>query len=345
MADLKDLQHYLDNPDDLPSDPELLAQLAEQMSGSTVADPAPEPIEKQDEKSATSGADKGTEQTVEKEVQVEKVITPEGEAPISTPDGKHTIPYSVLKTERERRQAAEDAVADMGQQLKEIQAQLAKGTEKGTEAAVEIAKDAVETMTPDELAAVKEDFPVLGKVIDGLMSTIGQLTNQVKTLSEREQTREADVRQTVAMTVQDHIDNEPVLAHLQADNPELFARAVEIDTALRNDPKFAGNMAARFAKVAQSMETIYGPFEGVAPKPQPTAKSDTPTVSKDAARKVVEAKVQATTVRPNSLSDLPSGELPASDEFESLENASPVEIGDKLLRMSQEQREKFLNRL
>lgn len=332
----KDLQYYLDHPEDLPDDPAVLAQLAEQMSTSVVADdPATAEKDVKKEEPAPSA-----EPAKEAKDPVEDKKQEKEEGDILMPSGKGTIPYAVLKSEREARRAAEHAVAELSQKMEDIQAQLAKGTDKGDAKAAEIGTEALATMSPEELSALREDFPAFGKAIDALMGTIGSLTKEVETLKQTEQVRTEDSNRKTASTVQELIDGEPVLVHLQTTDPDLFARAVEIDKTLMGNPKYP-DMASRFAKVAEIMESTFGPFDGVAAKKDTSPK---PSVDKEVARKAVIEKIEATKATPKSLSDLPAGDPPASDEQSALENLSAVELTDRMLKMTPDQRTAFLNR-
>lgn len=324
----KDLQYYLDHPDETPDDPAALAALAEQMNTPVVTED-PAPAEK-DVKADPSPAE-------EKPVVAEEQAKEEGD--ILMPSGKGTIPYAVLKSEREKRQAAEAATAELTSKLAEMQEQLAKGTQKGDAKAEEIGAEALATMTPDELDALRADFPVFGKVIDSLMGTIGSLSKEVESLKQTEEVRAVDNQRRAATSVQELIDNEPVLLHLQTKDPDLFAKAVEIDKTLMNNPRYP-DMASRFAKVSQIMESTFGPFDGVtAPK-----KDTAPTVSKEVARKAVLDKVASTPASPKSLSDIPAGEPPESDEMANLESLSAAELSDRMMKMTSDQRTAFLNR-
>jgi hypothetical protein len=331
----KDLQYYLDHPDEpLPDDPAVLAQLAEGMNTPVVSDdPKTEEEDVKKEEPAPSGDEVKKEEP--KEDNEEKAIT--------TRDGKGTIPYEVLKTEREKRQAAESAVAELTSKVEEIQAQLAKGTTKGDAKAEQLGEEALATMSSEELDALRSDFPVFGKVIDSLMGTINSLSSEVTSLKQSEQTREADTRRSVASTVQELIDNEPVLAFLQTTDPALFDKAIAIDNTLKGDKRYP-TMADRFSKVAELMETTFGPFEGVASKKAPTTSQEKPSVSKEQVRDTVIKKVAETKAQPKSLSDIPAGEMPESDELSNLENLSASEISDRMMKMSSDQRTAFLKR-
>ncbi len=335
----KDLQYYLDNPNDLPDDPAVLAKLAEQMNG-TGTDEADDKVAKEDVKKEEPAP--SSEEAKKVEAKAEEVKTDDEPKAVATRDGKGTIPYDVLKTERERRQAAETTVAELSTKIEEIQAQLAKGTERGDTKAEQLGAEALSTLNPEELDALRADFPVFGNVIDKLMGTIANLTSEVTALKQTEQTREADSRRSVAVSVQDLIDNEPVLIHLQTQDPQLFAKAVEIDNTLKGDKRYP-DMASRFAKVAEIMESTFGPFEGVVSK-KATPVKDEPTVSKEEARAAVVKKVAETKVTPKSLSDIPAGDMPEADEITQMENLSAAEISDRLMKMSPDQRTAFLNR-
>ena len=332
----KDLQYYLDHPDETPDDPAVLLQLAEQMTVPPVAEEPPPPEEK-DEKQPDPAP--SSEEPKKGEAKQAK----EEEAEILMPSGKGTIPYAVLKSEREKRQAAEATVAELSQKMEQVQAQLAKGTTKGDAKAVEIGTEALATMSPEELDALRSDFPVFGKVIDSLMGTIGTLTKEVETLKQSEQVRTTTSQNQAAATVQELIDGEPILLHLQTNDPDLFDKAVEIDRALMNNPKYP-DMASRFKKVAEIMDSTFGPFEGVPEKVKDLPAAKEPSVDKDAARKVVMEKIEKAKAVPNSLSDVPSGEAPASDEVANLESLSALEITDRLMKMSADQRTAYLNR-
>lgn len=333
-----DLQFYLDNPDQIPDDPAILSQLAEQINTPVVVENDPKETEKdvKKEEPATSSEDP-------KKAEPEKVETKDDEQkPIATRDGKGTIPYEVLKTEREKRQAAEAAVAELNQKVTEIQEQLAKGTGKGDAKAEELGKEALANLSPEELDALRTDFPVFGTVIDKLMGTISSLTNQVSELKQSEQNREADTRRSTAKTVQELIDDEPVLLYLQTKDTALFDKAIEIDNTLKGDPRYP-DMATRFKKVAEIMETTFGPFDGVTSKKVSGADKE-PSVSKEDAREAVIKKVSETKAAPKSMSDIPAGDLPESDEITQMENLSAAEITDRLMKMPADQRTAFLNR-
>lgn len=324
----KDLQYYLDHPEETPDDPAVLATLAEQMAAPTpapVENPEPTPEDVKKEEVAAPSSD-----PVEEPKQVEE------EGAIATPSGKGTIPYAVLKGEREKRQAAEAAVADLSDRLKSIEQQVAQGSTKAAEAAIA-------DLPAEELEALRIDFPVFGKVIDTLLNKIDTLTGEISGIKQTDEQRQAAAQRQQAMAVQELIDNDPVLSHLQRNDPDLFAKAVDIDRTLTGDPRFP-DMASRFAKVSETVEALFGPFEGVSrPKPVPATPA-VKAVDKEAARAAVTQKIATSKATPASLSDIPAGDAQETDELDALENLSPSEIGDRMMKMSEAQRTAFLNR-
>jgi transglutaminase/protease-like cytokinesis protein 3 len=257
-------------------------------------------------------------------------------APIQTRDGKHTIPYEVLANTRAAKEAAEaqakaeaDARARAEAQLAELQAKLdaAQAGAPGIAAA-----DGV-TLTPEELAEMQENFPVMAKAYQALQAELARVQNAATVQQKAWQATQQD---EVARTVQDHIDSNPKLAHLQASDPVAWKRAVEIDDQLRSNPATASlPMAERFTKAAAAYEAIYGAINVPT-----TATKETP-----AAKTVDDVLAQAKPAAPRSLSDLPGGSAVASSEVGNLENMSGAEISNNLMAMSPKAREAYLNSL
>lgn len=360
----KDLQYYLDHPEEANT-PEIIEALA--AGTEPVAAKTDEPVVvdngKQDEKTATSGdpaktatdsqqVDKKGQESTNIAADVTQQVAPKKEdnakpEGVATRDGKHIIPYGVLESERDRRQAAENTVQELQRKLDEMQASAAKGTAQGDKKVQQIAEQADELLSPEDLEAMRVDFPALATTIDRFKTVIGALNAKVESLTARDQERELSTAEQAAKRVQEFIDVEPVLAHLQSTNPELWAQAIALEKTLQANPKFA-DTATRFAKVAERMSEDYGPFDGVPAKPTLADKGGKPTpAASEAARKAVEEQLKQSQQgsAPRSLSDLPSGEAPATDERASLENMSVVELGAQLSTMTTEQRDAFLRRL
>lgn len=257
----------------------------------------------------------------------------EEEAPIQSRDGKHTIPYNVLATERERRQQAEQAMAELQARIDTLQVQ-------GTAAPAEAASPAmaVSAISAEDMAALREDFPAFAKVIEAQMAKIDTLESKLSTVYGKEEQREAVEQRTVQQQVRDMIDTNPKLSALEAD-PAAWARAVEIDNMLKAQPENQNlSLAERFDKVVKGYESFYGAIPGAAAAtPTPVPKS-----AREQAEALLKEKAPAT---PRSLSDLPGGMPDASSEAQRAENLSEVEMGNMMLKMTPGQIEQYLNNL
>lgn len=250
-------------------------------------------------------------------------------APVQTRDGKHTIPYEVLASTRAAKEAAEAARADLQTKLDALQAQVsASAANPAANAAPE------STITPEELAEMQENFPVMAKAYQAMQANLDRLQQAAAT---QQRAQQAATQQSEASSVQDLIDANPKLAYLQASDPAAWQRAIALDDQLRNNPTTAHlPMADRFTKVAAMYEVIHGAINA----PVVTAPVTKPAVSIDA----VLAKANQTAA-PHSLSDLPGGSAVATSEVGNLENMSGAEISQNLMSMSPKAREAYLNSL
>lgn len=269
-------------------------------------------------------------------------------APVSSRDGKHTIPYDVLakaretaQTEAQARLAAEQRAADLEAQINALKAQAVmpqSGAESNaaTEAQVQ---SLASSMTAAELEQLQNDFPSLAKMIEAQQSTLSNLQIQLAKISQAEAARDAMQATQAATSVQDTIDANPKLAALQAD-PKAWERAAALDDFLKTQPDVARlPLAERFAKVVSAYEATYGVVN--APAVTTTATPTSTDQLKADAAKLIQSKVPSA---PNSLSDLRGG-APVDSDQSSLENSSGSEIGSRLMSMSQEAREAYLNSL
>ncbi len=85
---------------------------------------------------------------------------------VATKDGKHVIPYTVLKSERERAIRAEQMLQEAQTRLAELQSQAAgnQGTKPGEPVRTEPSSFASD-LSPEDLENLKEDFPTVYKAI------------------------------------------------------------------------------------------------------------------------------------------------------------------------------------
>jgi len=288
MSEHKDAAFYLANPDELAGlsadELEALAYPGEATGAAqddtAQADPAP------------SGDAVATKEAGEQ---------PQPDA-ILARDGKHLIPISVLDAARKdatNAQAAANTEAEARvaaeQRLAELQAKV-DAMQSGDGKAVE----GVSVLSAEELAQMEEDFPTLAKGFQVMQAEIARL----QALSARQETAKQETEiDTVARTVQDLIDSNPKLSHLQTTDPTGWAKAVAIDDGLRAAMP-GTDMASRFNAVVAAYEAQYGAV--VAP-------AKTETTSQETHKQPVKNQNV-----PLSMSQIPGGTPPAVSEAAAL---------------------------
>lgn len=318
--------------DENTTDPVTLAAMFESMDKGAPetpqADPAaaPEPakVEPAVEEQANAAA-------VEKE--------PDG---VATKDGKHIIPYSVLKADRDRATRAEEALRAAQDQLAALQQNAGQGVKEGNPATPHQEANA-SGMSDEDMAALKEDFPTVYKGLMAMQAQAASLQSQLKPVQDSVSSAEQIQRLTVAEQVQDAIDSTPKLAHIMASDQAAYELAKQFDNTLKANSAWADKpLSERFAKVIEMVELAHGAITvpGQA-MPQPAQKSAEQL--KQEAKAVAAASAQAgkTTV-PTSLSDFPAGQHAASDEREAVENMTPLQIAQKFASMSPDKLEAYL---
>ena len=265
-------------------------------------------------------------------------------AGVATKDGKHVIPYSVLKSERERATAAERALTEMQTRLAALEAQAkAQPTANTGDSAGTMPEPVAEAdMSEAELALLEEDFPTVAKAIRSAIAKAAALEAK---LAPMENVVRADVQareQTRAASVQDAIDAVPKLAHIQASDPDAFAAAKQFDAVLQNSPQWADKpLADRFAKVIEMVESMHGAIT-IPGQPAPAVAKTPAQLREEAARTVAAA---AKPPVPTSLSQFPAGEPVSTDEAAAMESMSHADIAGKLARMTPTQQLHFLSNL
>lgn len=327
-------EQLIENPD-LATHEDLLA-MANEMA-------TPEESQTQVEtESAPASAAEPTEVVVE---------TPaaEVEAPITSRDGKHTIPYDVLKNARESaqtaeqaRQAAEARAAELAERASSLEAQLL-AAKAGDQTATQQTEALPDTISKEEIDTLREDFPVLAKMMDAQNATVAELKAQLANVSHAEAARQAVAAQAENQSVQDLIDANPKLSFLQTTDPVAWDQAVKMDDFLKTQPGTRNlSMADRFNKVVSAYEAVNGVINAPATTQQQTdTNTKTPAEIRAEAAKVVGSIKPAA---PNSLSDLPGGTHVASEQA-NLETMSSTQIGARLSAMTPEAREAYLNSL
>jgi len=291
---MTDLAHYFETGE-VPSDPVVLAELLAQME---IGDMDAESVEAANAVSAATSADT---QKTEPE--------PDG---ILTKDGKHVISYDVLKNERFQRQEAE-------RKYQELQAELER-----TKTVPTVVESVFAKMTPEEIADMQEYFPERYAAFQAQEQQLSALAQQNAEYQRIEQQRQLEMHRQLQMTVQEHVDANPVLSHWKLNNPEAWDYAVKQDEMLQVNPMTKDMpMPERFAKAAELAMQIYGnPVESAKPAP---------TKSQNAAMPF------------NSLSDLKGGEPVADNTLSSLEKMSTAQIANMMAGKTADQIAKMMN--
>lgn len=293
------------DPDNLPSDPEELLRLLNSNQES------PKEEEEQEE---------DTDEKPEPESSTEPVQEEE-EAPIMSADGKHQIPYAVLKQEREARRAAAEHAAALEAELSALKNAQTTGIATQAE---------IPEVTDPEIEALESEFPEIAKLNAATRAEITRLRQEMQEKDQRLQSmaaqweREQQAKQQAEMEkVHAAIDANPTLRYLRSEDGDskLWEAAVAIDVELQNRPAWAEKpIEERFAAVVRRLEEDFGPVT-VPGKYQ----SATP-----AAAKAKSKSDEGLTI--NTLSDLRGGSSPESSGVNA-EKMSAEQIGDYFLNM------------
>lgn len=277
--------------------------------------------EQEEEDGAANGAGEKAEE--EQEQEEEKPV-------VLNKSGKGTIPYEKLKELRVQNaelRAQLQSLQTTQAELKSLREQQAKATTP--ERRTELQKQLVERIN-----TLKEDFPDIGSSLDSVNEIITDLAREIaedkammKKRAEQEEAErkriEEEQKRSIEEQVQEAKEANPDLVHWEANDPDAWREAMMQDQALLAIPKWAKkSYEERFAEVVKRVRTIMP--EASAPKKEPE-----PEEVKTKAK----AKITAAPARkPTTLSDIQGGANPAS-EAEQLQNLSPFELAQKLMKM------------
>lgn len=342
--------------ENLPNDPESLLKLYEQMeSGATdlVIDNKEgdqEGKEADDDTGASDSADsKSAKQNGEtKDSASDDGASEEDADGVATKDGKHIIPFSVLKSARERAERAEQLAKEAEDRVKQLTEQLERQGSNNTNEGVNNGESArtgdnLDDLSADDLELLKSDFPTVFKAIETAMAKVAKLEAKFKPVEDTVQEQQNHEAETVKHSVQEAIDSVPKLAHIQATDQEAFALAKKFDAQLRELPFWQDKpLSERFHKVAEMVEDAMG----IEIKVPTTNKS--PSISADELGKAARAKASQATKSagvPTSLSQFPAGAPAAVDEMQALEQLTTLQMADKFANLTPEQLDAYLSKI
>lgn len=217
-------------------------------------------------------------------------VASQTEAPVAgvlTKDGKHVMPFTVVQDLRTRNSQLAEQLAEATRRLEEEAAARAAGT--STQESQAQAQAAALQFTEEELADLQA-IPAAAKLVQGFQALQAKLDQVVSAAAPAP--APAPTAQATGMSVQDAIDQNPLLTRWQAKGGALWDEAVALDQQLRADPQWAGkSMADRFAEVQTRIANEYGiaipqSTPSGAPAPATTPPGPTPAPA-SAAREVM----------------------------------------------------------
>lgn len=330
------------------TDPEALAAAFAQLEGGE--EPAPKAAEPPDLKDDEVKTEASVGQQTEGKgaAATEATTDEENAAGIATNNGKHVIPFSVLKSTRDRATRAEQLAAEAQNRVVELERQLQQGTSQGAkdgESARTEAQTSASDLSEEDLQALKEDFPTVYRAVMASMAAAKALETKLAPVEESVRSVEAERAQSTADAVQDAIDSVPKLAHIQASDPAAFDLARQFDATLKSQAAWSNkSLAERFAKVTEMVEAAIGPIE-LPGTPKPTAQLSAADLAK-AAKAKADAAVRATRSNvPTSLSEFPAGQHAAQDEREGAEQMSTLQLAEKFSSMTPDQMDAYFRNL
>lgn len=255
-----------------------------------------------------------------------KVATGKEPEGVLLADGKTVVPYHVLKSTRQRedaerraREEAETAKESAEARVRELEAELKAGGkgEEGKDGKGAAATNAL----LEKVAALKEQVPEVGEVLDDVVAQVQALQKQADDLRNMHEDREQRENQTRQERVQETIDRNPTLRYWQNEQPDLFNEAARFDKQLRESthPQIqALTMEQRFEKVVSMMEELHGPTklpETYLPKEDAGSGAAAKAAADAKAKQDAEARAKAAGKEKTlTLSDLPGGVPPSSGQ-------------------------------
>jgi len=382
MAEItKDLKYYLANPEEMPTDPKLIEQLARETMQAALGTNeqdltidryvTTEPVNKDERTGASSDAEaKLAEEAKQKadaealaaqkakeEVDAAKVAADAealkvAEAAAQTAKAPETKPEGILAKDGKNvipyavltsaRERAEAAERLAAERARELEQLKAEKSGKATEQALE-----AEVLSDEELAALAEDSPTLAKILKAQQDHIAQQDEAIRNLATHATQQIVDAETEAKSEVQAAIDSNPVLSAWQVDaDQSRWDEAARLDKALRESPLWRNkSFDERFAKVVELTKATFGDeAEPVVEqvKDVKVEKQPSPTAAEIQAAAEAKLAAKSKAALPVSLSSIPGGTPPAVDEKDRVEQMSSVELGNKFLGMTQEQLQAYL---
>ena len=251
-------------------------------------------------------------------------VEPEG-AEIQAADGKHTIPYDVLRSARDDARSAKAEVERLRQENEALKTQAPAPVQAPVTPPVvpnELPDDvkkhieSVRTNWGDDIAAQAERTYWLEQHALHQQQVIEQLRQHVQNQQQSEQQAQEYRQRTEAEQIEDAI-----AARAKAEDPAWFERAVELHAMLlKTDRTYAGQgWHERMKQLPDRVEAVFGAsFQKV----------DTSGVK---------GKVQsALDMPPTSLSEMSGGSPPAKSELQKIEDLEGNALTDYMAKLAKD---------
>lgn len=271
---------------------------------------------------------------------------PDGEY-VESRDGKGKIPYAVLAdTRRENaRMAAELATLRAGTAAAPgTPATPAASAAETREATAAAAQAKAGMLSDEQIDALAEKYPAeLIDVLKAVNNTARTAFGKVSEIETEATALENDELAASAQSVQDMIDQDPVLSKWQnaADTAD-WEEAVRLDDSLMRTRTWGGKPAVeRFAEVKRLM----GVEPAAVAPPTPAKAAPTLTAEQKAEAKLAAAGAKAAEGRAFSHTDLPGGNPPAQSEHEALASMSMMDLEKRFESMTPAKQRDYLARV
>lgn len=301
----KDLTYYEEHPEELTDEIASALLMGGKIEGDTEAEEAEENGE------APAAVEEGP-----KDEDAEK------EAVVLAKDGKHTIPFEELEKARQEARQWEQASREKDALIEQLKSAQAQDEASG------------DTQATDELLeSLREDYPMLA---DAMQKLVDMKVNEAV----------ASVKRDIE-PLQQRAETTALEAHFDAirkahENYESIVDSGKLDEWAKALPSYARTGALRVIEEGNAQEVIelLDAYKSATPAQPTPSKED---IAKKAQQAIDNAKDRNTV--PRSLSDVPSGGIPASEELGSYTNMSdtalmgafmnmdPNKINEKLARL------------
>jgi hypothetical protein len=167
-------------------------------------------------------------------------------------------------------------------------------------------------------------------------------------LASRIEVHDRDRTESVKSEVEALIDQNADLKEWRANKPLLWNAALDVEDSILSDKKFlTEHLAKTGVDLAKDDKARY---EEVVARTKrelglPATASPDGEQKKDLTREADEKVSAAAPATPRSLSDIRGGEPPAKTLEENLENVPAGELASRLMNMSEDQRQRWLERV